>query len=226
MGALKGSCTYLRFLVDGEPPKGFADLFEQAIEARRFLPLSEGAPEEESAGWVPIDAPYDDEASITRERFWLGHLIALAYREDRISLPRPLVQHHVQKRLEELREKGERITRKRRDALELAVVRELRRKALPKSRVVEVVWDYPRRELRVFGRGPIAKERVAAHFERTFALRVTLATYAARAFSLDLSLRARSVLEGLAPKHVFDDVAPRIEETSRATAEETALEEV
>lgn len=216
MGALKGSSTYIRFLVDGEPPSGFANLFEQAIEARRFLPLEPGAAEEESSGWVPIDAPFDDDVPITRDRFSFGDLIALGYREDRISLPKALVAHRVKKKLAELEQKGEKLTKQKVRAVELAVAHELRKKVLPKSRVMDVVWDTRRRELRVFGRGPMATERLAAHFERTFALRATLGTYAARAFALDLSLRARSVLENLTPEHLFDDVVahpePALEE--------------
>lgn len=219
MGALKGSSTYLRFLVDGEPPANFTSLFEQAVEARRFLPLLPSAPEEESAGWVPIEAPFDDDVPITRDRFHFGDLIALAYREDKISVPKAVVAHRVKKKLEELEQQGERLTKQKISAVELAVMSELRKKVLPKSRVMDVVWDIRRRELRVFGRGPMATERAAACFERTFALRAQLGTWAARAFSLDLSLRARSVLENLAPEHLFDDI---IAQPPRELAEEDA----
>lgn len=206
MGALVGNASYLRFFVDGEPPSRMGDVFEQAVEARRFTPLTDKSEESESAGWVPLEDPFDDELPITRERFIFGDLIALAYREDKYALPRPLVKRRVRVRLEELSQKGEKITKVKRKQVELAVIAELKKRLMPRARVVDVVWDTRKRELRIFGKGPMVTERAVACFERTFAVRVVHATWAGRAFQLDLSLRARAVLEQLQPELLFDDI--------------------
>jgi hypothetical protein len=212
VGALSGTASYLRFPVDGEPPRSAADVFEQAIEARRFAPLTASSGEQESAGWVPIEDPYDDELPITRDRFYIGDLVALAYREDKWSLPRPIVKQLTKRRIEELIEKGEKMPRTKRKQVELAVIAELRKKSLPRPRVMDVVWDTTQRQLRIFGRGPMATERCVALFERTFAVRVGSPHWASQAFALDLSMRARSVLEQLSPEHIFDDaLAWRVE---------------
>lgn len=206
MGALVGNASYLRFFVDGEPPARMGDVFEQAVEARRFTPLTDKSEENESAGWVPIEDPFDDELPITRERFIFGDLLALAYREDKYALPRPIVKRRVRVKLDELANKGEKITKVKRKQVELAVVAELKRRLLPRPRVIDVVWDTRKRELRIFGKGPMATERALACFERTFAVRAVHATWAGRAFQLDLSLRARSILEQLQPELLFDDI--------------------
>ena len=205
MGSIKGTASYLRFDVDGDPPAGFAEKYEQAIEARRFMPLAEQSEELEAAGWVPFEEPLDDELPITRELFQFGGLICLAYREDKMVLPRALLKHLAKRRLAELEQAGEEITRTTRRAVDAAVAAELRQKVLPRTRVVDLIWTPERREVRVFGRGPLVTERLAALFERTFALRIDLATYARRAFALDLSDRARNVLEHLQPEAVFED---------------------
>lgn len=210
MGALVGNVNYLRFFVDGEPPAAFGDVFEQAVESRRFTPLTERSDEGESAGWVPLEDPLDDELPITRDRFIFGDLIALAYREDKYALPRSLIKRRVRQKLEELEQRGElkdeKPSKSLKKQVELAVIAELKKKSLPRSRAIDVVWDTTRRELRIFGRGPMATERAAACFERTFAVRVNQATWAGRAFQLDLSLRARSILEQLTPELLFDDI--------------------
>lgn len=218
MGALSGNATYLRFFVDGEAPAKLGEVFEQAIEARRFTPLLERGEELESGGWVPLEDPFDDELPITRDRFHFGELIALAYREDRYAFPRPLVQRRIKKKLEEILEKGEKVNKAKKKQAELAVIAELKKKTLPRPRVMDLVWDMPRNELRIFGRGPMAIERATACFERTFAVRLQAASWASRAFALDLSLRARSVLEGLAPEFVFDDVAWYVEHDDEENA--------
>lgn len=206
MGALMGNASYLRFFVDGEPPAAFADVFEQAIEARRFTPLTDKSEEMESSGWVPLEDPFDDELPITRERFIFGDLIALSYREDKFALPRPIVKRRVRLKLEELAAQGEKVAKGKKKAVELAVIAELKKKVLPRAKAIDLVWDTTRQELRIFGKGLMATERAVAHFERTFAVGVNHATWAGRAFSLDLSLRARSILEQLTPELLFDDI--------------------
>lgn len=220
MGALRGSSTYLRFFVDGDPPDGMGDLYEQAIEARRFAPLAPDSPDDTSAGWVPIDAPFEDDIPITRDRFWLGEHIALAYREDKIVVPRSVLSHHVKKRCDALEAEGEKLTKPQRKSVELAVLAELRQRLLPRARTLDLIWDPGRREVRVFGRGPMATERCAALFERTFSLRMTYAHYATRAFAMDLSMRARAVLEQLSPEHLFDDLPPPVEHSLLPEKEE------
>lgn len=206
MGALIGNASYLRFFVDGEPPSRMGDVFEQAVEARRFTPLTDKSEENESAGWVPLDDPFDDEQPILRDRFLFGDLVALAYREDKYALPRPVVKRRVRLRLEELQERGEKITKGTRKQVELAVVSELKKRLIPRARVIDLVWDTRKHELRIFGKGPMATERALALFERTFSVRASHATWAGRAFKLDLSLRARGVLEQLQPELLFDDI--------------------
>jgi DNA recombination-dependent growth factor C len=202
MGASSGSATYLRFLVEGEPPKDYATKFEQAVEARRFLPLS--AAGTDGMGWVPIDDPFDDELPITRDRFHFGHLIVLAYREDKLSIPRARLNHLVKQRQRKVEEEGKKVTRALTKAIKEAVLSELRQKTMPRSRVMDLMWDLDRREVRIFGRGPMARENATACFERTFGVRAVEATYATRAFAMDLSKRARSVLENIEPDEFFD----------------------
>lgn len=212
MGALSKAATYTRFFTEGEVPDNMAGKFERAIEARRFVPISGRGEDLMSAGWVALESPFDDELAITRDLFVFGELVALGYREDKIAVPKPLFMHLVVKRLRELEQAGETIDRQVRQAVQLSVMAELRRRVLPKPRIVDVVWDTTRGELRCFGSGTIVADRIVALFERTFSVTVRPSDYATRAFRLDLSSRARSVLETLTPAMLGDRPPPAYED--------------
>lgn len=220
MGALAGSLGYLRFLVTGEPASNAGAAYERAISSRRFLPLSPAGEPLESAGWVPLEAPFDDERPVTRDLFLFGDLIAVCYREDRYAIPRALIKREARKRIDKIvREEGQHSApggansrglrppfgRAFVKSVEAAALAELKAKTMPRSRLCDVVWDTTKRELRVFGRGLLATERVASLVERTFQVRVELASYPARAFGLDLGSRAGGVLDRLSPGWLYPD---------------------
>ncbi len=209
MGALNGSLSYVRFLVDGDLPKNPGATLEKSIESRRFVPLSPTQETAESAGWVATEAPFDDALALTRDLFLFGDLIAITYREDKWAVPRPLVKREtarrIQKIIDEEKKDPDSIGKAFVKAVEQAVLVELKQKTFPRSKLIDIVWDTRRREARVFGRGTVVTERVAGLFERTFGCRVDVGVYAARAFSLDLGSRAQGVLERLSPGWLFPD---------------------
>jgi DNA recombination-dependent growth factor C len=213
MGALRGSLSYLRFLVDGEMAENPGATYEKALEARRFMPLNPAADTMDSAGWVPLEAPFDDEMPIGRQSFLFGETIAVTYREDKYSIPRPLLQRETKKKLaqilQEEKKDPESLTKGFIKAVEQSVLVELKSKTLPRTKLVDVIWDTNKKQARVFGRGTVATERIASLFERTFQVRIELGSYAARAFELDIGSRAHGVLEKLSPGWLFPDALKR-----------------
>jgi hypothetical protein len=229
VGALTGSLSYMRFLVDGAAPKNPGAAFEKSIESRRFVALSPGAETSESAGWVATEAPFDEARPLTRDLFLFGDLVVITYREDKWAIPRPVLKREVQKRIEKIivEEKKDRdeIGRAFVKAVEQSVLAELKAKTIPRSKIVDVVWDMARGEARVFARGTVATERIASLFERTFQVRVDPGPWAARAFRLDLGSRALGVLERLSPGWLFPDARRAVEDDDVSTpAAKTALE--
>lgn len=209
MGALRGSLSYVRFLVDGDAADNPGSTYEKSMQSRRFLPLSPTAETMDSAGWVPLEAPFDDELKITRDLFLFGDLIGITYREDKYAIPRALLQRETKKKIDRIikeeKKDPDEIGRAFVKAVEATVLVELKAQTIPRTKLVDVVWDIPRKEVRVFGRGTIVTERLASLFERTFQVRVELASYAARAFSLDIGSRNQAVLEKLSPGWLFPD---------------------
>jgi len=209
VGALNGSLSYIRFLIDGDLPKNPGATLEKSLESRRFTPLSPSQDTAESAGWVATEAPFDDGRPLTRDLFLFGDLVVVTYREDKWAVPRPLLKREtarrIQKIIDEEKKDPDSIGKAFVKAVEAAVLVELKQRTFPRSKLVDVVWDTKRREARVFGRGTIVTERVASLFERTFGPRVDVGVYAARAWSLDLGSRAQGVLERLSPGWLFPD---------------------
>ena len=213
MGALNGSLSYLRFLVDGDLADNPGAAYEKSLQSRRFVPLLASQESADSAGWVATEAPFDDERKLTRDLFLFGDLIAVTYREDKWAIPRPLLKRETEKRLEKI------VVEQKKDphdlgrafikAVEQAVLVELKQRTIPRTKLVDVIWDPARKEARVFGRGAVATERIASLFERTFHVRVDVGSYAARAFALDLGSRAQSVLDRLSPGWLFPDAVQK-----------------
>ncbi|MDA0712395.1 MAG: hypothetical protein O2897_00185 [bacterium] len=205
MGILSGSSTYLRFKIEGEVPSGYLELFEKSINMRRFVPLHVDGEDTESIGWVSFQKPYDDDAEIFNDNFLFNESIVLGYREDSISYP---MKDWIRKRLEEFQEKNQSVASwQTKKSIEAAVVGELRKRILPKSKVINFAWDISRGELRFFARGKSIADRFISHFEQTFQLKINLISFADLALRTDMSLMDKSLLETLEPQEIFKIIA-------------------
>jgi hypothetical protein len=93
MPALKGSLTYARFFVEGEPPKDFREKFMRAIRLRAMQPLEADDDVAERSGWCAIGEPFD--VDLHYEGVFYNNFINLGFRTDRWSIPGPLLRTRV-----------------------------------------------------------------------------------------------------------------------------------
>ncbi|MEI6805697.1 MAG: hypothetical protein WCK49_04230 [Myxococcaceae bacterium] len=196
MAILSGSMTYLRFAVIGTPPNNLIENFERALAVRRFVPLHPEAKDNETSGWVTIQNPYLDEQRILNDQFLFQERVVLGYREDKLSFPKAMLRDLVEQRILEFPDIS-------RQEIESAVMSELRQRILPKSKVVDVLWDLSRSELRFFARGQGLIERFEKLFEQTFQMRLRQLTYPEIALSSQVSLRSKGLLENLNEAVIF-----------------------
>lgn len=188
--------TYLRFAVIGTLPSNLIENFERALAVRRFVPLHPEGQDSESAGWVAIQNPYLDEQRILNDQFLFQERVVLGYREDKLSFPKAMLRDLVELRMQEFPDQS-------RQVIESAVMSELRGRILPKSKVVDVLWDLSRSELRLFARGQGLVERFEKLFEQTFQMRLRQLTYPEIALSSQVSLRSKGILESLNEAVIF-----------------------
>ena len=204
MGILKGSLTYLRYRTQGELPSNYLESLEQSIEIRRFVPLHPEGEDTESTGWASAQRPFVDDEPLLNDQFLFGERIVLAYREDTIAFPKALMKDWVYQRIEKHQaQKGEEPSSETKRAIEATVKSELRQRILPKSKVVDVLFDLSTQEVRFFARGKGINERFVTLFEQTFQLKLKPLHFVEQATSADLSLRARGLLEALKPQEIF-----------------------
>lgn len=188
--------TYLKFSVIGNVPSNLIENFERAIAIRRFVPLHPEAKDTESSGWVSVQRPYLDEEPVLNNHFLFAERIVLGYREDKMSFPKAMLRDLIEQRLQEFPDKN-------RQVIESAVMSELRQRVLPQSKVVEILWDLSRSELRLFARGQGLVERFEKLFEQTFQMKLKQLTYPEMALSSQLSLRSKGLLENLNEAVIF-----------------------
>lgn len=204
MPVFAGQMSYLRYQVVGEVKSPFLETLETALSFRRFTALKPEGEDVETAGWVPVQRPFGDDIPLTNDLFLFGERVVLGYREDQFAYPKQLLKDLVQERVDKHREKyGERPSAQTKHAIQLAVRSELRFKMLPKSRVVEVLWDMDRREVRFFARGKGLSDRFADFFQETFEVGLTPMGFSQWALNEDLSLRSRGHLETMRPIEIF-----------------------
>lgn len=196
MAILSGSMTYLRFAVIGTPPSNLIENFERALSVRRFVPLHPEGQDSETAGWVSVQNSYLDDQPILNDQFLFQERVVLGYREDKLSFPKAMFRDLVELRMKEFPDQN-------RQVIESAVMSELRRRVLPKSKVVDVLWDLSRSELRFFARGQGLIERFEKLFEQTFQMRLKQLTYPEIALSSQVSLRSKGLLENLNEAVIF-----------------------
>lgn len=204
MAIFNGSMNYLRYDVVGELKQPQVEHLESALGLRRFVSLRPEGEDLESIGWVPLQRPFVDEVPLTNNYFLFSERVVFGFREDKIVLPRPMLKDLVQHRLEQhSKNSGEEPSLQTKHAVELAVRAELRMKLLPKTRIVDVMWDLSRRELRFFARGQGLTERFVEFFEESFELKLELHDFSNMAMREDLSLRSKAMLESLRPAEIF-----------------------
>lgn len=204
MGVLKGSFNFLQFRVDGEIPSNWVSKFEPSITLRRFSPLRPMGDDTESCGFVSPKSPFNDDQTLDAAEYIYSDQLYLAYREDTIKIPQALVKDLVAARVKEQETKtGHYVGSKTKSMIHAAIIAELRARILPKSTVVEFVYDVPAGTLRFFGRGKAVLERFVALFQQTFELRLVQLGFEERAVSASLPYSLESNLSLLHHKEIF-----------------------
>lgn len=176
MSALTGSLSYARFFVarpgsnEQELPRDFLDDAQAKILHHVMRPLDADEPDAERSGWCVLGDALD--VSMPRERVYLDGYLNLGFRTDRWAIPGPLLRTKMrQAGSAYLESKGRtRLTRRERTELKEVVVRELRKKLVPSTRVVDLTWSLEEGVVRFFSHATSATQAMLDLFQRTFGI--------------------------------------------------------
>lgn len=170
MSALSGSLSYARFFVPGELPRDFLDDSHAKILHHVMRPLVADEPDLERSGWCVLGDAID--VSMARDRVFLDGYLNLGFRTDRWAIPGALLRTKLRQASSAyLEQKGRtRLSRRERTELKEVVARELRKKLVPTTRVVDFSWSLEEGVVRFFSHAKSATEAMLELFERTFGL--------------------------------------------------------
>lgn len=200
MGALTGSISIRRYLVQGAPPADFREQFEKAVRAHTLLPLDpeKNPTEERTLGWCSL---FDSEdLDLHFGKMFLDGYILLSLRVDTLKPPAGQVKRLVKKRQQELEaERKEPLSAHALRELKELITVDLRRKTPPKVRTVDLVWNLDEKWLLFFSHSKGMNEEFLRLFAQTFNIPVDLLGPGAWAQSFAKSAGLEAKLRGIRP---------------------------
>ncbi len=142
MGLITGSGSFSRYRVKGKPADDFLEGLADRINAGAFQNLTEESTKERSAGWVNIMDMFDSRFS--RLQFLKEPYIAMSMRVDERKIPATAIRQYALEAEERIKatENLEFLPKKRRADIREAVKLRLLKRAIPSSRVYDMVWNY------------------------------------------------------------------------------------
>ena len=175
MGALKGSISVRRYAVLDPLPADPRQKLTRGIRSHLFLPLDPAAELDHSVGWVSILDSADTDLG-TDKLFFVapgGEQLRLALRIDVLKPPPSEVRRQLQSKVAAHEaEHGRPATRREKGLLKDAIVRALRKRAFPRVRVTDVVWDLDLRRLYFWSQSKATNEAFLDLFVKSFGLRL------------------------------------------------------
>lgn len=170
MSALSGTLSYQRFFVEKELPRDFLDKSYEAILQRAMRPLSADEPDGERSGWCVMGNGLD--VDLPRERVYLDGFVNLGFRTDRWAIPGPLLRTKTREaEAAYLATTGrERLGRREKAEIKDVVTRELRKKLVPSTRVLDLTWSIEENVVRFFSHADKATATMLELFQQTFGI--------------------------------------------------------
>ena len=168
MGALRGTISYSKLFVRGEPLRVVDERFVEGVRLRAFRPLDPAEEDVQRAGWVAVDDPFDFD--LDRTKLLRGSYLGLALRVDRWRIPGPLFKAHFAEATRAyLGERGrDKLGRREKAELRTFVERRLRKQTVPSMKVVDLVWNLDTGIVRFWSSARAMHELLGELFDATF----------------------------------------------------------
>jgi len=142
MGLISGSGSFSRYQVKGEPGKDFLQGLAEKIGHHVFRNLTEDSTRERFAGWVNVMDMFDNrfrELEFLKEPY-----IAMSMRVDERRIPATAIKQYCLEAEEKIKtaENLDFLHKNRRADIRDGVKLRLLKRAIPGSRVYDMVWNY------------------------------------------------------------------------------------
>lgn len=141
MGLISGSGSLSRYQVKGKPADDFLEGLAERINAHAFRNLTEASTKERSVGWVNIMDMFDNRFS--QLQFLKEPYIGMSMRVDERKIPATAIRQYSLEAEEKIKaaEDLDFLPKRRREDIREAIKMKLMKRAIPNSRVYDMVWN-------------------------------------------------------------------------------------
>ena len=223
MGARSGSLTFTRFFTQGALPKDLRRRFLEAARLRVFQPLKAEDEALEATGWCAMERPFDLE--LDSAKMFHDSYVLLGFRVDRYRIPGALLKSQItdEEQRQLSRSKKTKLSRNERLEIKERVVMRLRKKVIPTSKALDMVWQLDTGNVLFFGHSKRTLADFSAHFEKTFGLALSEDSPYAAASRSNLSRELERALKDVEPVS-FSNGRKRLGRKAREPEQQTGTE--
>jgi DNA recombination-dependent growth factor C len=202
---MQSSWGFSRYLVAGDLPEDYEEAFRESIQRYAFKNLDEGSAEERSVGWVAVHDMFQNRAEAMG---FLKHpYIALSMRIDTKRVPaKALLRYTREAEAAVKAEEGlEYLPRARRLEIKDAVNLRLIKRAIPDSKLYDMVWNLDTGVVMFGSAGARLGDEFATLFSKTFGLMLTpLFPYSLGLHLLERKGKEPSAMDDMVPIELME----------------------
>ncbi len=170
MGLISSTHAISRYHIDGEFEGAVLEEMRNGL-IKHAIPKIESEYDEISAGWAPVESPYNPD--FERYPFQFGTYFLFSLRIDKKSIPAKLIQKHMAIEIEKKKEKSGRdfISKNEKSEIKDMVTDILMHKVPSIPNIYDVLWDYEKHNLYLYTTQKAANEFFETIFLKSFSLK-------------------------------------------------------
>ena len=170
MGLISSTHSVTRYHIDGKIDGSINEKMREGL-IKYSIPKIENEYDEISAGWTPLESPYNPD--FESFSFLFGTYFVFSLRVDKKSIPAKLIQKYMAMEIEKKKEKSGRdfISKNEKSELKEHVTDILMHKIPAVPSLYDVLWDYEEKNLYLYTTQKAANEFFETIFLKSFKLK-------------------------------------------------------
>jgi len=167
MGLISSTHSISRYHIDGEIEGSITEEIRNGL-IKYSIPIIESEYDEISAGWTPVESPYNPD--FEKFSFQFGTYFLFSLRIDKKSIPGKLIQKHMAIEIEKKKEKSGRdfISKNEKSEIKDMVTDILMHKIPSIPNIYDVLWSYEEKNLYLYTTQKAANEVFETIFLKSF----------------------------------------------------------
>lgn len=167
MGLISSTHSLSRYYVEGSFDGSTMEAVREGL-IQNAIPKIESEYDEISAGWTPIESPYNPD--FEKFSFIFGTYFLFSLRIDKKSIPAKLVQKHMAMEIEKKKEESGRefISKNEKSEIKEMIMDVLMHKIPSIPSIYDVLWNYEEQQLFLFSTQKAANELFETLFLKSF----------------------------------------------------------